>query len=72
MKHLFTLLSILYYGEVSLYYNPNLRFNVWDTVRQQGYLKEKKLASVTALKVDSSELNMITGDSIGYIQVSKT
>lgn len=47
------------------------RFNVWDTSRHSLPEEKRRLASVTALKVDSDGLNMITGSSIGYIQVKR-
>ena len=44
-------------------------FNVWDNPRHRIDGEERQLRSVTALKLDSNDELLITGNSIGYLQV---
>ena len=46
-------------------------FNIWDNLRHQLDKEDRQLQSVTAMMVDSNNDLLITGNSIGYIQVSK-
>ena len=45
-------------------------FNIWDNLRHRLDKEDRQLQSITALKVDSNNDLMITGNSIGYIQVT--
>ncbi len=44
-------------------------FSVWDTPRVNLEREAWHLESVTSLKVDTRDTVLITGDSIGYLQV---
>ena len=44
-------------------------FNVWDNSRHKLEREERQLHSVTAIKLDSNNDLLITGNSIGYLQV---
>lgn len=46
-------------------------FNIWDNLRHRLDKEDRQLQSVTAMTVDSNNDLLITGNSIGYIQVSK-
>lgn len=45
-------------------------FNIWDNLRHRLDKEDRQLQSITALKIDSNNDLMITGNSIGYIQVT--
>ena len=45
-------------------------FNIWDNLRHHLGKEDRQLQSVTAMIVDSNNDLLITGNSIGYIQVS--
>ena len=44
-------------------------FNIWDTKRHRLPEEERSLECVTALKIDSNDETMLTGNSLGYVQV---
>lgn len=46
-------------------------FNVWDTTRMKLDHELWHLESVTSLKVNSQDTVLITGNSMGYLQVGK-
>lgn len=45
-------------------------FKIWNNLHDQFDGKDRQLQSVTALKVHSNDDIMITGNSMGYIQVT--
>ena len=47
-------------------------FNIWDTSRHTLPLEDRGLECVTALRLDSKDTVMVTGNSLGYIQARIT
>lgn len=45
-------------------------FNIWDTSRHTLPVDDRSLECVTALRLDSKDTVMVTGNSLGYIQAS--
>lgn len=45
-------------------------FNVWNNLRHRLETGDRRLQSITAIKIDSNDDVMITGNSVGYVQVT--